>query len=277
MKSLKIQSDIMYLFKQYVEEERVFETNNLATSVLLVSEYPECNTITELFGVTCKHAGLHGKKPDASGFDAIIILHLSSDPSPGYVLSETLKSASPGTRVVIIDFRDEMLAYQFGSLVFINGAYMHRLANANNVGTLAVDPLFSYYIYVGEVGGKNLIEPRPITLSDVANVYKFLRDKGVYALPVGSSLIKGYAMWDPDFQVYESKYTCFDLGSMLSKEFPFPIDLICGNVVVRTKWGIGWRRVYARYAMPGETAVSKEQLEVERRYVEKLLGVSHEG
>jgi len=50
--------------------------------------------------------------------------------------------------------------------------------------------------------------------------------------------------------------------------------LICGDVVVRTKWGIGWRKIYSRYTMPGEKAVSKEQLEVERQYVEKLLGVS---
>ena len=270
----RMHTDVLYIFKQYIEEEQVFRTNNLATKVLLVSEYPECDVVTELFGVSCEHAGLHGKKPDASGFNAVMFIHLSSDPSPGFVLYDTVRTAKKGTRVVIIDFRDEYSAYQFGSVVFINGPYVHRLANANGIGTLAIDPIHSFYIYVGEVGGKNLIEPRPLSLNDVANVYRFLRSKDVYALPVGTSLLRGYAMWDPDFQVYESKYTCFDLGEMLNKEFGFPIDLICGDVVVRTKWGIGWKRTYSRYAMPGEKAVSKEQLEVERKYVERLLGVS---
>jgi len=268
-------ANILYMFKQYVEEEQIFKTNNLATQVLLVSEYPECDIVTELFDVTCKHAGLHGDtKPDASEFSAIIFIHPSSDPSPGTVIGKVVKTAKKGTKVIVIDIRDEHWAYQFGSTVFLSGISMHRLANALNIGSLAIDPIHAYYIYVGEVEGKNLIEPRPLMLNDVANVYRFLRSKDVYALPVGSALMRGYAMWDLDFQVYESKYTCFDLGDMLNKEFGFPIDLICGDVVVRTKWGIGWRKIYSRYTMPGEKAVSKEQLEVERKYVEELLGVS---
>lgn len=269
-----IGTDILYLFKQYVEEEQVFETNNYAVSLALFSEDVGCRHIRRLFGVTCHEFGLHGKKPDTSEYDVLMLIHLSSDPSPGYVLHETVKTARKGARVVVIDVRDEHQAYQSGSVVFLNGPFMHRLANASGIGTLAIDPLFSYYIYVGEVGGRNLIEPRPVTLSDVANVYKFLRSKGVYALPVGTSLIRGYAMWDPDFQVYESKMTCFDIGEALSKEFDFPIDVICDNVVVRTKWGIGWRKVYSRFTMPGERLTSKEHLEAERKYIESLLGVS---
>jgi hypothetical protein len=269
-----INPDILYIFKQYIEEEQIFETNNPATKLLLVSENPGCNIIRQLFGVTCHDVGIHGKKPDVSDYDVILILHLSSDPSPGFVLYDTLKTASRGTKVLIIDVRDMLKAFEMGSVVYIDGPFMHRLANANGLGTLALDPLFAYYIYVGEVGGKNLINPRPLTLNDVSNVYRFLRDKGIYALPVGTSLTRGYAMWDPDFQVYESKYTCFDIGDILSKQFDFPIDVICGDVVVRTKWGIGWRKVYTRYAMPGERVVSKEQLDVERKYIERLLGVT---
>ncbi|MGC9119542.1 MAG: hypothetical protein ACP5I3_11235 [Thermoproteus sp.] len=218
----KYRKAMLHLLKLYIEEEYGWEDKRIG--VVGAEDAAAVDAFSDVYR------------------DALLLVNPFSYAVPLELFTWAF-SAAP--YVAVIESREPKISYALLDNYFNADLNLAKLLKLAGGGLLSYDPIRSFVVAVAKRNAPSEVEPRLLTEQDVEEGYRRLKSLGADVYIVSSAAVKGYALWDLDYIIRGRG--CRELAEKI-RDLP-PTDLVCPDeeIVVRNKWGRGWKKIHIRF------------------------------